>query len=119
MNDLDPRQRFSDSDIAASDYDAEKALRAAHEEVRRRRQKKLLHTQHDRDDWRSAHRELATMLGAVDRGRDHCDALLVIAAIKRAFRVSAITVTPDASEVHITTEDGHVHRLLTLQEENT
>ena len=68
--------------------------------------------------WRDVHRELATLLGAVSRGRDHCDAMLVIAAIKHTFRITAIAVTPDASEVHITTEGGEVHRvLMTLQEE--
>ncbi len=76
-------------------------------------------TQLNLEAWRSAHRVLASALGAIDRGRDHCDALLVIAAIKCAFRISTITVTHDASEVHITTEDGHVHRVLTLQEEDT
>ena len=40
MNDLDPRQRFSDADIAASDYEAERVLREAREEVRRRRQER-------------------------------------------------------------------------------
>lgn len=63
--------------------------------------------------WRSAHRELASKLGAIDRGRDHCDSLLVVDAIRHAFRISTITVTPDASEVHITTEDGHVQHIRT------
>ena len=79
----------------------------------------LAHAQRDLDAWRSAHQELAAMLGAVARGRDHCDAMLVITAIKRTFHISQITVAHDASEVQITTEDGRVHRVLTLQEENT
>jgi len=82
-------------------------------------EEKLLHTQRDRDEWRSSHRQLATLLGAVDRGRDHCDAVIVIAAIKHAFRISKIAVMADASEVHITTEDGQVRRVLTVDEEIT
>lgn len=73
--------------------------------------------QRDLDAWRSAHRELATMLGATARGRDHCDAMLVIAAIKHVFRIADIAVTHDASEVHITTDEGRVHRVLIAQEE--
>lgn len=79
----------------------------------------FLHTRRDRDAWRAAHRELAALLGATDRGRDHCDALLVITAIKHMFRISEIRVTADASEVHITTEGGDVHHVLNVQEEIT
>ena len=53
--------------------------------------------QQDLAEWRAAHRELATMLGAVSRGRNHCDAMLVIAAIKRVFRITRIEVSLDAS----------------------
>lgn len=79
-------------------------------------EKKLLNAQHDRDEWRFSHRELATLLGAVERGRDHCDAVLVITAIKQAFHISRIDVLPDASEVHITLEDGSVRRVLSVHE---
>ena len=53
------------------------------------------------------------MLGAVSRGRNHCDAMLVIAAIKRVFRITRIEVSLDASEVKITTADGVVHSIST------
>ena len=53
------------------------------------------------------------MLGAVSRGRSHCDAMLVIAAIKRVFRITRIEVSLDASEVKITTADGVVHFIST------
>ena len=46
MNNLDPSQRFSDSDIAASDYEAERVLREAREEVKRRRQERRAREKH-------------------------------------------------------------------------
>ena len=58
------------------------------------------------DEWRRAHRQLAESLGATSRGRDHVDAMLAIAAIKRAFGIIAIAIAPDASEVRITAKDG-------------
>jgi hypothetical protein len=69
--------------------------------------------------WKPAHRELATMLGAVERGRDHCDAMLIIAALKRAFRITHIEVALDASNVRITTANGVVHSIPTANEEIT
>lgn len=68
------------------------------------------------DEWKHAHRELAIMLGATDRGRDHCDAMLVIAALKRVLHVDSIRVLPDASEVQVTTTDGTVHSIPTTKE---
>jgi hypothetical protein len=68
------------------------------------------------DEWKRAHRELAAMLGATDRGRDHCDAMLVVAALKSAFHVASIRVLPDASEVQITTADGTVHSIPATKE---
>ncbi len=72
----------------------------------------LADTRRDLDEWKTAHRELAAMLGATNRGRDHCDAELVITAIKRTFRITHLAVTRDASEVLITTTDGF-HRVPT------
>lgn len=81
--------------------------------------KPLVHAQRDLDAWRSAHHELATLLGAVERGRDHCDAVLVITAIKLTFNITHIAVMPDASAVHITLADGSVRRVRLTQEEIT
>jgi hypothetical protein len=66
----------------------------------------------DLSEWKSAHRKLAEMLGATERGRDHCDAMLVICALKRAFDVVDISVTPDASAVDIITPQ-RCHRIPT------
>lgn len=68
------------------------------------------------DEWKRAHRELAAALGATDRGRDHCDAMLVVAALKSAFRVTSISMLPDASEVRIMTTDGVIHSVPTTKE---
>jgi len=68
------------------------------------------------DEWKRAHRELATALSAIDRGRDHCDAMLVVAALKSTFHVTSIRVVPDSSEVQITTADGTVHSVPTTKE---
>ncbi len=65
----------------------------------------LAHALRDLSAWKSAHRKLAEMLGATERGRDHCDSMLVITALKRAFNVIDILVTRDASEVHIMTPE--------------
>lgn len=66
----------------------------------------------DLNEWKSAHRKLATLLGATDRERDHCDSMLVIAALKRAFNIVDITVTSDGSEVHVVTPE-RCHRIPT------
>jgi hypothetical protein len=76
----------------------------------------LADMRHDRDEWRSVHRKLAERLCATERGRDHCDAMIVIAAIKRAFGITHIAVARDGSQVHITTDDGNVHHILTPEE---
>lgn len=82
--------------------------RAAHDELTR----ELTAAQGDLDQWRAAHRSLATMLGATDRGRDHCDATLIIAAIKHVFHITRITMESDATAVQIVTADGNVHHVL-------
>ena len=81
-------------------------------------QEALTRTQRDLDTWRSCHLELAELLSATGRGRAHFDSMLVISAIKRAFRIVRIEVSQDASEVQITTADGRTHTVPT-QEENT
>lgn len=59
----------------------------------------------DLDAWKTAHRRLAEMLGATDRGRDHCDAVLAVTALKQAFNVVDVRVLYDATEVHILTPE--------------
>lgn len=63
----------------------------------------------DHEDLLRTHRQLAALLGASEQGRDHFDAISVIAAIKRAFRITHIEISPYAEEVRITTADGVVH----------
>ena len=57
------------------------------------------------DEWKSAHRRLAEMLGATERGRDHSDAVLIICALKQAFNIVDIRMTRDASAVDIITPE--------------
>jgi hypothetical protein len=74
---------------------------------------------HERDEWRVAHRELATALGATARGRDHVDALFVIDALKRAYGIVEITVLGDGSEVQIKTVGAGGYELRRIPREFT
>lgn len=83
-----------------------------------RTQRELRSTEGRLDEWRSAHRELATLLGARARGRDHCDSILIIAAIKRAFHITHLAVVRaegHTAEIHVTTDDN-IHRVLITEE---
>lgn len=77
---------------------------------------KLTRAKEERDDLRMIFNEIAAMLGADSRGRHRCDMHLVIAAIKHAFGLAAITVVEDATEVQLTLTDGGVRRVLMVGE---